>query len=218
MSVSIEKGSATDARPSKEKGGVIIAHICNNLGAWGRGFVLAVDDLSAAPRAAYMGLAKDHGMSGRGASADIPLGHWQFVETQPGLFICNMIAQKGIKRSDERPCLVDYDALRRCLKATFHRAIRLGYAIHMPSGMGSGLAGGDKATIHKIVEECATEVEQAARKRPGVSDSASIDVTLWEFDDSSARSYVSEPATDMVEDTSDAGDSVIADDDVSELG
>lgn len=222
MPIKTQSGSATSARPDKH--GVIVAHICNNVGAWGKGFVLAVDELSAAPRAAYMGLARDHGKTTTQSSANIPLGHWQFVETQPGLFVANMIAQKGIKRSGNE-CLVDYDALRKCLRATFHRAARLGYSVHMPAGMGSGLAGGDKATIHQIVKEIADEVEQSPfAKQIG----AIIDITLWEFADSNARSFVpatgtsTNPPSSMksdadVEDTSDSG-TVISTDDLSELG
>ncbi len=189
MKVETKVGSATSPRPEKGKG-VIIAHLCNNLGGWGRGFVLAVDQLSSAPRAAYQGLSKDHGKSAN-ANANIPLGEVQFVEVQTGLFVSNMIAQDRYADDHEDGCAVDYKALRRCLLITFHRAIRLGYSVHIPEGIGSGLAGGDQLKISQMIAECATEVETTQWAQ---HNNAHLHVTLWRFEDTSAVSYVP-PAT-----------------------
>lgn len=187
--IETKTGSATDPRPEKGKG-VIIAHLCNNLGGWGKGFVLAVDQLSAAPRAAYQGLAKDHGKVKDGP-ANIPLGTVQFVEPMTGLFVSNMIAQDRYASDHADGCAVNMKALRRCLLVTFHRAIRLGYTVHIPEGMGSGLAGGNQAEIHKLIAECAAEVETTQWAQ---HNQAHLHITLWRFEDTSAVSYVPTPA------------------------
>ena len=209
-------GSATSPRPEKGKG-VIIAHLCNNLGGWGRGFVLAVDELSAPPRAAYQGLAKDHGKS-KGTNANIPLGTVQFVETQTGLIVSNMIAQDNFADDHEDGCAVNYKALRRCLLITFHRAIRLGYNVHIPEGIGSGLAGGDQAEILKMISECVAEVETTQWAQ---HNNAHLHVTLWCFQDTSAVSYVpTDESAATVEDTSDDSEVFVpdGDDDIANWG
>lgn len=220
--IQVKRGSATSALPDRTHG-VVIAHIANNIGAWGAGFVLALDQLSSVPRAAYMGLAKDNGGAGPRQPADIPIGTWQWVEVKPGLIVSNMIAQRGISRTSANPVLVDYDALRKCLRATFHRAVRLGYHVNMPNRMGAGLAGGDQATIHRIIKETAEEVEQSeiARKL-----GATLTIVLWEFEDASARSYVAkgsapvadQPSIDTVEDTGDQRTLTAPPDDIADLG
>lgn len=185
MPIQTQVGSATSPRPSKGQG-VIIAQLNNNLGGWGKGFVLAVDQVSAAPRAAYQGLAKDHGKT-KDSPSNIPLGTVQFVETQTGMFFSNMIAQDRYARDHDDGCAVNYKALRRCLLVTFHRAIRLGYAVHIPAGIGAGLAGGNQADIHKLIAECAAEVETT---QWAVHNQAHLHVTLWKFEDTSAASYI----------------------------
>lgn len=82
--------------------------------------------------------------------------------------------------------MVDYDALRQCLAVTLHRAAAWDYEVHIPAGIGSGLARGDKSIIHQIIREEA--------------ESAGCEVVLWEFDDKSAASFVSSKST--VSDTS----------------
>lgn len=178
MVIQANQGSATSARPSGDTG-VIIAHLNNHLGRWGRGFVLAVDELSPAPKVAYKHYAKVH-------NNDLPLGETQLIEIEPGLFVANMIAQKGIDRS-QTTCLVDYNALKTCLTTVFLRAVLLRCNVHIPDGIGSGLAGGDKKTITDIIAEVASDkrivdMEQHMGFVPTI--------TLWEFTDTSARSFV----------------------------
>lgn len=208
--IETKTGSATSPRPEKGKG-VIIAHCCNNLGGWGKGFVLAVDELSAAPRAAYQGLAKDHG-KGKGSSAgNIPLGEVQFVEVKTGLFVSNMIAQDRFANDHADGCAVNYPALRKCLLITFHRAIRLGYSVHIPEGIGSGLAGGNQAEILKMISECVTEVESTKWAQ---HNNAQLSVTLWRFEDSSSASYVpsaTKVATAKAAPVDDSSDSFVPD-------
>ncbi len=139
MKIETKTGSATSPRP--DANGVIIAHLNNHIGAWGRGFVLAVNELSMAAKNAYTALCIDYGKH-------VPLGTTQFVEIKPNLFVANMIAQNGLDKSKvANGCLVDYSALKKCLETVFYRAVILECNVHIPAGMGSGLAGGSKQVI-----------------------------------------------------------------------
>ncbi len=207
--IKTETGDATSPRPNGK--GVIIAHICNTLGMWGAGFVKAVDKISRSPQSAYSGLAYDHGsreQHGRYVTrANIPIGTLQFVEALPNLWVANMVVQKGTNSFDSTgnhrrdqvnitslgpfEDLVDYAALEKCLAEVFHRAVVLECVVSIPAGMGSGLAGGDKTKIHQIIRE-------AYEGEVDTLDNI-LDVTLWEFADPSATSFVppttSVPAT-----------------------
>ncbi|MHA2279642.1 MAG: hypothetical protein ACXAC5_01945 [Promethearchaeota archaeon] len=71
--------------------------------------------------------------------------------------------------------------------------------VHIPAGMGSGLAGGDKTTISDKITAAATsskvnQLETAVKFVPTV--------TLWEFTDTRAKSYVS---GDLATDEDDPG-------------
>ncbi len=194
-------GDATSPRPGSR--GVIIAHITNNLGLWGSGFVKAVSKMSRVPELAYAGLASDHGFSpttypsSPTTYAQIPLGIIQFVEAMPNVWVANMVAQNGTNSFDSkgtrrqqkvnvdggnRENLVDYAALERCLAIVFHRAVALKCDVHMPNLMGSGLAGGDKAKIHEIIKR--------AYDGQVLNLDNIFDVTLWEFVDTSAASFI----------------------------
>jgi hypothetical protein len=179
MKVKTDTGSATDARP--DTAGVIIAHLCNHVGAWGKGFVLAVNDLSMGPKIAYKAYAQV-------CNQQCPLGVTQMIECQPDLWVANMIAQNGLDKSAvANGVLVDYNALQECLKTVFRRAVVLKCNVHIPAGMGSGLAGGDKTLIIDMIKSIATaqwvmKLEQEMDFVP--------EVTLWEFTDTSAKSYV----------------------------
>lgn len=191
--VQTKAGDATSPRP--KSAGIVILHVVNNRGKWGGGFVAALDKMSAIPKASYLSWAKDH-------SKNIPLGEVSFVETQRGLFIAQMCAQADT---------VDYKALEACLKFAFQRALRLQYEVHIPAGIGSGRAGGDKAKIHALIEACAADVEKNSRFAKWVKEHTDqqleLDITLWELPDLPGTA-----ATDSADDLSAAGD------DISKLG
>jgi len=182
--IETKTGSATSPQPSNDKG-ILIAHLCNDLGVWGAGFVLAVSDLSMAPETAYKAWANEYNRA-------IPRGLIQIVEAKPNIFVANMIAQFGTmphppscECGECDGCLVDYLALTHCLQTMFIRAIQLDCDVHIPAGMGSGLAGGDKDTIHAMIENAARIAESKYTVNP-----YNINVTLWEFLDTTALSFV----------------------------
>lgn len=130
-----------DATKPQGEGLKIIPHVCNNIGAWGAGFVLAISRRWEEPEAMYRSLNK----------SDLILGHTQFIQVEDDIVIANMIAQSGVgKRQDGKPP-ISYGALRLCLNNVNLYAWRKGATIHMPK-IGAGLAGGDWNEIEKIIK------------------------------------------------------------------
>lgn len=199
LNVETKQGDATSPTPSGDRG-VIIAHLVNRKGLWGAGFVLALDNLSAVPKAAYLGLAQDYGGTGRsGYGANIPLGTTQLVEVKHGLFVINMVAQKTTQTMSDDPCLVDYNALETCLWKVFQRALMMRSDVHLPEGMGSGLAGGDKHVIIAMINTVAKRL-----KDQNTAMSETLNITLWEFDDKTAVSHIApKDQGDLGDDTAD---------------
>ncbi|MGY1948482.1 macro domain-containing protein [Nocardia asiatica] len=135
------RGDATaphGARPA------VIAHIVNDRGAWGRGFVLAVSRRWPEPERAYRAWHR-----GR-ESNDFALGALQLVRVEPQLWVANMIGQHGIatRRSARPP--IRYDATGRCLEALADHAAAAGASVHLPR-IGCGLAGGRWEQIEPLI-------------------------------------------------------------------
>lgn len=133
-------------------GDKIIAHVCNDAGGWGRGFVVALNRRWREPRRAYKEWYRQHHQGWGGA--EFKLGRVSFVRVERDIVVANMIAQRGIRNPGDPPA-VDYDALRECL----HYVADCAYgnvndpkmeSIHMPR-IGSGLGGGDWGTIETII-------------------------------------------------------------------
>lgn len=138
MSINYVVGDAT--RPICE-GTKIIAHVCNNKGGWGAGFVLAVSKKWSEPETCYRSAALNN---------DLLLGKTMFVNVEDGIVIANMIAQNGYK-SEENPCPLDYTALGICLDDVRNFADEIGASVHMPR-IGCGLAGGKWDDIEPIIK------------------------------------------------------------------
>ena len=130
MGIMYLKGDATDPKIS---GKIIIAHICNDIGAWGKGFVLAVSNKWPQVRQAY--ISRD----------TYQLGTVQLVCVDNYRAVANMIAQHGI-RSRNNPIPLDYAALRNCLAKVAVYARKHNATIHMPR-IGCGLAGGEWVAV-----------------------------------------------------------------------
>ena len=134
-----------DATCPQGKGTRLICHICNDLGGWGKGFVLAVSRRWDEPEAAYRAWHRERNNN------DFALGAVQFVKVEPYLWVANMIAQHGMKRGSSGPP-IRYEALATCLQKVAARAVELKASIHMPR-IGCGLAGGDWSRIEPLIEE-----------------------------------------------------------------
>lgn len=123
----------------------ILAHICNNQGGWGRGFVKALSARWPEPEAAYRRWARG------GGEKDPPfeLGRVQFVRVTPQIVIANMLAQNGYK-SPVNPVPLDYDALELALLRVGEVARKKGMSVAMPM-IGTQLAGGDWKIIEALI-------------------------------------------------------------------
>ncbi|MCK9544440.1 MAG: hypothetical protein M0R03_20670 [Novosphingobium sp.] len=133
------KGDATSPQGDGKK---VIAHICNDIGAWGAGFVLALSKKWMQPENVYRSLYK----------LGLVLGDIQIATVAQDIVVINMIAQSGIytKLNDKNLPPIRYDALERCLEKVNQYCIDYNATLHAPR-FGAGLAGGDWNEIEKII-------------------------------------------------------------------
>lgn len=138
-------GDAT--RPTGE-GPKVICHVCNDIGGWGAGFVVALSKRWPQPEQRYRAW---HSGRSEGDGA-FTLGAVQFVPVGPDLTVANMIAQRGIRRGASGAPPLRYDAVRTALGRVADFALKNSASVHMPR-IGAGLAGGDWAHIEKIIDD-----------------------------------------------------------------
>jgi len=131
------------------KGRKIIAHVCNDAGRWGKGFVMAISGKWPDAARMYRQWHK------AGVKEGFALGAVQLIEVAPSLTLANMIGQNGIKTGSKGPP-VRYNAIGEALMALGAHAVSKGASIHMPR-IGTGLAGGE---WHKIENLLRTMLER----------------------------------------------------------
>lgn len=143
---------AGDATSPQAKGPKIIAHLCNDRGGWGKGFVLAVSKRWPEPERDYRAWYRDRPHN------DFGLGAVRIVPVAPGLWVANMIGQHGTKTGSNGPP-IRYEAVEACLSTLAGEAQRLRASVHMPR-IGCGLAGGTWDRIEPIIVRtlCAQDV------------------------------------------------------------
>ncbi|MFF9132776.1 macro domain-containing protein [Streptomyces sp. NPDC014806] len=134
-----------DATMPFGKGVKLIAHVCNDLGGWGKGFVLALSRRWPEPEKAYRAWHRDR------AANDFALGAAQFVQVEPYVWVANMIGQRGI-RTGSNGVPVRYEAIDAALARLADKALELGASVHMPR-IGCGLAGGRWSRIEPLITE-----------------------------------------------------------------
>ncbi|GGT05733.1 Appr-1-p processing protein [Streptomyces kurssanovii] len=132
-----------DATAPQAKGVKLIVHVCNDLGGWGKGFVLALSRRWPEPEAAYRRWHRER------AGNDFALGAAQFVQVDPYVWVGNMVGQRGI-RTGSKGVPVRYEAIDRALAAVGDKAVELGASVHMPR-IGCGLAGGTWSRIEPLI-------------------------------------------------------------------
>lgn len=139
------KGDATEPVGDGVK---IIAHICNDYGGWGRGFVLALSAKDKRPEKLYRQQIRHY---------PDPLGYvWVELFDPSGaesddvdIFVANMVAQHG-NSTPENPVAVDYKALWYCLNLVGSEAADMEATVHMPR-IGCGLGGGNWTRIEDLI-------------------------------------------------------------------
>lgn len=134
------RGDATNPQVGGNK---IIAHICNDIGGWGKGFVLAISKRWKEPKNEYRKWFKN--------DENFHLGKIQMVQVENNLWICNMIAQHKTITSSKGISPIRYEAVEKCLEKLSDEAIKMNAGIHMPR-IGCGLAGGKWERIEPIIE------------------------------------------------------------------
>lgn len=149
----IENG---DAVYPQYHGNKLICHICNDIGAWGKGFVLAVSKRWDNPEKEYKKWANNK--FDEENKSQFQLGNNQYVKVEPDITVVNMVAQRGIfpiydTTTKQQIPPIRYDALRACLNKVAGKALTTDASVHLPK-IGTGLAGGDWDVIEKIITEC----------------------------------------------------------------
>jgi O-acetyl-ADP-ribose deacetylase (regulator of RNase III) len=134
---------AGDATSPQAVGVKIIAHVCNDMGGWGKGFVVAVSRRWPGPEREYRAWYR-----GR-ADNDFGLGSVQLVQVEPDMHVANMVGQHGIRHGSDGPP-VRYAAIEQCLDTLGDHARRLGASVHMPR-IGCGLAGGRWDEVEPLI-------------------------------------------------------------------
>lgn len=119
----------------------IIAHVCNNRGRWGRGFVLAISHRWPVARQRYLEMYRP--------GLPIPLGTVQFVPVESDITIAHMVAQDGL-RSRQNPAPLRPSSLAICLEKVSTAAFQCQASVHMPR-IGCGLAGGKWAEVEPLI-------------------------------------------------------------------
>jgi hypothetical protein len=136
-----------DATKPIGNGEKYICHVCNDIGAWGAGFVLALSKKWTEPELSY---------KARFFFNKKPeLGTFNIAQVEKDVFVVNMIAQHGVGLNGKPP--IRYDAVEKCLgdlaneiltSETWIRGHEV--SVHMPR-IGCGLAGGKWDVIEKII-------------------------------------------------------------------
>lgn len=131
-----------DATKPQNAGNKIIAHICNDIGGWGKGFVLALSKLSLAPERAYRDWYAMREQN------DFALGAVQFVAVSSEIVVANMIGQHGIRKTGGIPP-IRYDAVETALEIVGKKALEREASVHLPR-IGCGLAGGVWEKLNRL--------------------------------------------------------------------
>ena len=154
IAVNYVKGDATkplvDPNPKAMR---FLVHCCNDIGAWGAGFVLALSRAWPETERAYKlwfeGLDTAYRVTG-----PAQLGEVQFVQVANNIIVCNLIGQRSCGYTGSIPP-VRYDAIRMGMakiRLAMYGMEKIGFncTFHSPR-FGSDLAGGDWNVIESII-------------------------------------------------------------------
>ncbi|MFJ9522066.1 macro domain-containing protein [Kitasatospora sp. NPDC101801] len=150
-----------DATAPQGKGVKVIAHVCNDLGGWGKGFVVALSKRWPEPEAAFRRWHRER------AGNDFGLGAVQLVQVERYVWVANLVGQRGIRTSRSQGVPVRYEAIDAALARLAPQVRELGASVHMPR-IGCGLAGGRWDRVEPLVTARLT--------------GAGVPVTVYDFD------------------------------------
>ncbi|MCX4748209.1 macro domain-containing protein [Kitasatospora sp. NBC_01287] len=133
-----------DATSPQAKGPKVIAHVCNDLGGWGKGFVLALSRRWPEPEAAFRRWHRER------AANDFGLGALQLVQVEPDIWVANLVGQRGIRTGRSSGPPVRYPAIDTALARLADPVLALGASVHLPR-IGCGLAGGRWEKVEPLI-------------------------------------------------------------------
>lgn len=139
--IKYKKGDATSPLGEENK---IIVHICNDIGGWGKGFVMAISKRWKLPESEYREWFK--------SKENFNLGEVQFVQVEEDLWVANLIGQHKINKDETGNAPIRYEAVENGLSKVADFAKEINASIHMPR-IGCGLAGGKWEMIEPIIEK-----------------------------------------------------------------
>ena len=151
--LTVVEGDATDPQRTKDQNEIcIIPHVCNDLGGWGAGFVVALTKkFGEKPERTYL----NYLLGQKGLPV---MGKTCFAKMSDKLCVANMIAQHGYINADTNPVPLSYKALVNCMAdvAEYISYIQsktlCPVVIHCPK-FGSELAGGKWEFILELIRE-----------------------------------------------------------------
>ena len=160
-------GDATKPNPDYFNPTKLIIHCCNDIGGWGRGFVIAISRRWKQPEEYYRAWSKgDNKVAPPIQPPDIRnmiwvfppkeqnrfgLGEIQFIPVEYDTMIVNMVGQHDTKWNNGIPP-VRYESIRSCLQKVANWGLANKASVHCPR-FGSVLAGGEWNLIEKIIQE-----------------------------------------------------------------
>ncbi len=132
-----------DATYPQGDGLKFIVHCVNDIGAWGKGFVVSLFKRWERPKAEYKKWFKKN--------ETLKLGSIQLVKAEEDIIVVNLVGQHGIYSQNGIPP-IRYDAIRKGLQELFQFINKPDCSLHMPR-IGTGLARGNWVEIEKIINE-----------------------------------------------------------------
>lgn len=133
------KGDATNPISDGNK---LIVHICNDIGKWGKGFVMAISKRWPNPEKSYKQWYK--------SQKDFELGNIQAVQVENDTWVINMIGQHKINKDENGNAPIRYNAVAAALDKVKEFAMKHNASVHMPR-IGCGLAGGKWENIEPLI-------------------------------------------------------------------
>jgi O-acetyl-ADP-ribose deacetylase (regulator of RNase III) len=138
-----------DATRPQGDGLKVIAHIVNDVGGWGAGFVIALSRRWKRPEQEYRAWFERHGPE---KFAQL-LGAIQLVPVEDDIWVANIIGQHGLRRGSDDVPPVRYEAIARGFGhiASYAEANPDRHlSVHAPR-LGAGLAGGSWDEIEPLL-------------------------------------------------------------------
>ena len=131
-----------DATQPAAPGNKIIVHVCNDIGGWGRGFVIALSKRWPQPEAEYR--------KWYASKRNFNLGEVLFVQVEEDIWVANMIGQRDIKPDKDGNPPVRYDSIALALSKVAAFAAEKNATVNLPR-IGCGLAGGTWDKMEPII-------------------------------------------------------------------